>query len=87
MSDVESWKFEPVVAFGTPSDNVRETSKQIGSELQAYYDRLLWLPLPQEPAFSPPVNDDAARMPVATIRAAPAARKPVLRGGFLVAFR
>jgi hypothetical protein len=62
MSDVESWKFEPVVAFGTPSDNVRETSKQIGSELQAYYDRLLWLPLPQE------LTERAARILVASER-------------------
>ena len=62
MSDVERRKFEPVAAFGTPSDNVRETSEQIGPEIRAYYDGLLRLPVPQE------LTERAARILIASER-------------------
>jgi len=62
MSDLERRKFEPVAAFGTPSDNVGKPARQIGSEIQAYYDRLLWLPVPQE------LTERAARILLASER-------------------
>jgi hypothetical protein len=62
MSDVERRKFEPVVGFGKPPDKVGKPARQIGADLRAYYDGLLWLPVPQE------LTERAARIVLASER-------------------